>query len=130
MRFSLVLALALAGSTMTAWAQEHHKPKAKPSHTNKEEKGKSGKPAVKTPTAHASAAQELNRVEQGSVKASGSHRAGARKQAHMAPVLKPEREKKTPPIRFSAAGGGGHAGTSKQGANPYKGRLRQKGSHR
>jgi hypothetical protein len=125
MRFSLVLALALAASTMTAWAQEHHKPKAKPSHTNKEVKGKSVKPAVKTPT-HVSAAQELNRVEQESARASASRKAGTRKQ-HMAPVLKPDKEKKTPPIRVST--GGGHAGTSKQGANPYKGRLRQKGSH-
>lgn len=127
MRFSLVLALALAGWTMTAWAQQHNKLKVKPSHTNIEEKGKSAKPAVKTPAANASAAQELRHLEQESAKGPASRGAATRKQAH--PVLKPEKEEKTPPIRFSAAGGGGHAGTNKQGANPYKGRLRQKGSH-
>jgi hypothetical protein len=127
MRFSLVLVLALAGLTMTAWAQEHHKPKAKASHTNKEEKGKNTKPAVKTPSTHASAAQELHRVEQESAKRTASRNSATRKSA---PVLKTEKEKKTPPIRFSAAGGGGHAGSNKQGTNPYKGRLKQKGSHR
>lgn len=126
MRFSWVLALVLAGLTMTASAQKYQKPKAKPAHSG-ERQTKSQPRAVKAPPAHSSAAQELHRVEQSSARVSASRKMNSAKAARTGPVVKGQNEA-NPPIRFSAAGGSGHGGKGKQG-NSGKSRLRHKGSH-
>ena len=127
MRFSLVLVLTLAGLTISAAAAEkYQKPKAKPLH-GAEKQAKSQPRSVKAPPSHASTAQELRRVEQSSAKVLASRKANSDKPARTGPVLKAQKQEANPPIRFSAAGGRGSK--NKQGANPYKGRLRHKGSH-
>ena len=127
MRFSLVLALSLAALTMTAAAQKHQKPKSKPSYTaEKEAKGGGGRNVKAVPAAKSSSAQELRRVEQSSAKAQGSHKADSSKRS--APALKGQKKETNPPIRLS--GGGGKGSKSGKGADPNKGRLRHKGSHK
>ncbi len=133
MRFSLVLALALAGLTMTAAAQKHQKPKAKPSYTEEKRSGKSQTRAIKKPATHGSTAQELRRVEQSSAKVSASRKAESGKAARTSPALKGQKlkgQKKeaNPPIHFASSGSSGKGSKSK-GGDPTKGRLRHKGSH-
>lgn len=123
MRFLFVLALAVTGLTMTAAAQKHQKPKAKASYS--EEKQSKGGRSVKEPAAKSSSATELRRVEQSSARVSASHKQATK--AHPAPVLKAQKGDGNPPIRFASAGGSGKGGKSK-GGDPYKGRLRHKGS--
>jgi len=127
MRFSLVLALMLAVLTATAGAQKHQKPKAKPSYTEEKPK-KSAGPGVKAaPNSHASTSQELRRVEQSGAKASASRKATSSKPTRLSPALKGEKKDANPPIHFAAAGNN-HGSKSSKGADPYKGRLRHKGS--
>lgn len=124
MKFSLFLALALAGSGLTVSAQEHHVAKAKPSH-DKATKAKNTAVKLKTPNPSASTARQLHQIEQQSKRSTGTHKPAARR-AKVATV-KADR-KPNPPIRFGGSGGG-HGSMTNQGTNPYKGRLRQKGSH-
>jgi hypothetical protein len=43
--------------------------------------------------------------------------------------MKLAKDKPNPPINFNGNGGTKSAGMTNQGANPYKGRLRQKHAH-
>ena len=128
MRSSLVLALALAGLTMTAAAEKHQRPKAKPSYSEEKQSGKGGARAVKEPATHASAAQDLRRVEQSSARMSASRKAESGKVARTNPALKGQKKEENPPIHFSSSGGSGKGSKSK-GGDELKGRLRHKGSH-
>ncbi len=123
MRFLLVLALALAGLTMTAAAQKHQKPKTKPSY-NEEKSGKGSTRAVKEPGTHSSTATELRRVEQSGARASASRKAENSK-ARTNAALKGEKKEANPPIQSS--GGSAH-GAKGKGGDQLKGRLRHKGS--
>ena len=123
MRFSLVLALVV-GLTMSATAQKHQKPKAKASYTEEKQSGK-GARAVKEPGVRTSSAQELRRVEQSGARMSATHKTQSGKAAH-APVLKGQKGDGNPPIHFGSAGPG--KGSKGKTGDPYKGRLRQKGS--
>jgi hypothetical protein len=126
MKFSVVLALVLAGLTMTASAQ---KPKTKPAHSEEKESSKKGShSAVKVPANHSSAAQELRRVEGSGGKASSVKKSESGKAARKNPALKPEKKEKNPPIHFASAGSSSKSGKNKAG-DPYKGRMRHKGSH-
>jgi len=127
MRFSLVLALTLAGLTMTATAQKHQKPKAKASYSE-EKSSKGGARAVKEPGTRSSAATELRRVEQSGARASAPRKAESGKAARTNTALKGQKKEENPPIHFGSSGGTGHGGKSK-GGDPLKGRLRRKGSH-
>ncbi len=127
MRFSLVLALTLAGLTVTAAAQKYQKPKAKPARSEEKQSAKSKRQAVKEPATHGTAAQELHRVEQSSAKLSASRKAQNSKAARTNPALKGQKKDANPPIHFGASGSPGHANKSKSG-DALKGRLRQKGS--
>ena len=122
MRFTVVLALAMAGLTMTAAAQKTQK--TKPSH-DIEKDSKKGSHVVVKDSAKSSTSQELRRVEQSGSKVAGSRRAESAK-ANRAPVLKAEKKESNPPIHFGSSGGG-KGGKGKAG-DPYKGRLRHKGS--
>jgi len=124
MRFLFVLALAVTGLTMTAVAQKHQKPKAKASYSEEKQSNKGGR-SVKEPAAKSSSATELRRVEQSGARVSAPHKQATK--AHPAPVLKAQKGDGNPPIRFASAGGSGKGGKSK-GGDPYKGRLRHKGS--
>jgi hypothetical protein len=127
MRSLSLFALVLASLTLTTSAQEYKTPKAKPYRS--ESKGKQSKAIVadkKVTTGNANS-QELLRLEKETAKASVSNN-GAKQRSRSARVVKAEREKPNPPIRFSAATGS-HAGMTDQGKNPYKGRVRQKGNN-
>src|SRR5258706_7026090 len=126
MKFAVVLALAMAGLTMTASAKKLQKPRTKPSHSEEKE-SKKGSHAVKEPASRTNAATELRRVEQSSSKASGSKRAESSKAARTNPALKVKEKDSNPPIHLGSSGGSGRGGKSKAG-DPYKGRLRHKGS--
>ena len=126
MKFSVVLALVFAGLTMTASAQ---KPKTKPAHSEEKESSKKGShAAVKVPANHSSSAQELRKVEQSGGKASTVKKSEGSQAARKNPALKPEKKDKNPPIHFASAGGSSKGGKNNAG-DPYKGRMRHKGSH-
>ena len=129
MRFSLILGLLLASLVVTAAAQKHQKPKAKPSYSE-EKDAKAPSRTVKPPSNKSSSAQELHRLEQSSSKTSGARRGTSNKAPRTGAVLKAEKQERNPPIQFSSSGGGTHGGKGKAGSNEYKGRLRHKGSHR
>jgi hypothetical protein len=129
MKFSVVLALAMAGLTMTASAQKLQKPRTKPSHSEEKESGKKTSRAIKEPVSRTNAATELRRVEQSSAKASASKKAESSKAARTNPALKVKEKDSNPPIHLASSGGSGRGGKGKAG-DPYKGRLRHKGSHK
>ena len=126
MKFSVVLALVIAGLTITSSAQKLQKPKGKPSHSEERESNKKGVRTGKDPAAsRTSAAQELRRVEQSSTKVSAARKTESAKTAHSNPVLKAQKKDGNPPIHFSANGGSGKS-NGKSG-DALKGRLRHKG---
>ena len=124
MRHFLILGFSLAVLTAASAAQDKQ-PQVKHFHDGT----KSAKSVVvaKTPTSTGAAAN-LRRLEQQSTKLSAPQR--VKRPAGAAASLKTEREKRTPPIRISGPSIGAKGpGTTNQGTNPYRGRLRQKGSH-
>jgi hypothetical protein len=122
MKFSLFLALAVASSSLTAFAQAYHKPKAKPA--PRAEGSKKVAPVKEPKLQQDSAAQQLRRTEQSSAKVAASKKGQAK--VGKAGLMKTQHEKPNPPIHFSSAKGGG-AGLNAKGGNSLKGRLRQKG---
>ena len=126
MKFSVALALAMAGLTMTASAQKLQKPRTKPSHSEEKE-SKKGSRAIKEPANRSTAATELRRVEQSGAKASASRKAESNKAARTNPALKVKEKDSNPPIHLASSGGAGKGNKGKAG-DPYKGRLRHKGS--
>jgi hypothetical protein len=121
-----LFALILAGLTLAASAQVYKSPKAKPYHSASKEKQSKTGGTNKQLTPQAANSVELRRLEAQTAKVSGSNK-GAKPQARTTRVVKTEREKPNPPIHFSSATGQ-HSGMTDQGKNPYKGRVRQKGS--
>jgi hypothetical protein len=131
MRSVSLFILILVGVTLAAAQQpQYKKPKAKPYHSeSKHSEQSQGKGSVsdKKLTPHSSNSQELRHVEQQTAKTAKSSNAEKRR-ARSARVVKTQHEK-NPPIHFSSAGGT-KTGTTNQGKNPYKGRVRQKGSNK
>ncbi|HWZ81690.1 MAG TPA: hypothetical protein VNW47_03650 [Terriglobales bacterium] len=128
MRFSVVLALAMAGLTMTAAAQKFDKPtRTKPSHHEEKEGNKKSRAVAKEPANKNSPAQELRRAEQSSARSSVK-KSGTGKAARTNPALKAQKKESNPPIHFASTSGSKGDGKRKAG-DPYKGRLRHKGSH-
>jgi hypothetical protein len=129
MRSLALFVLILASLTLTASAQEHKKPKAKPYHAqskHSEEKQSKTTGTDKKLAPETANSRELRHLEAQTAKTKTSGKA-AKQQAHTARVLKTEHEKKNPPIHFSSATGA-KSGMNNQGKNPYKGRVRQKGN--
>jgi hypothetical protein len=125
MRRLLVLGVGLAVLAATCSAQDTPAPRAK--HFHERTKPPKGVPVGKTPTS-ATPEANLRRLEQQATKLSAPQK--ARRAPGKSPLLKTEKEKPTPPIRFSGSNNGAKGpGTTTQGTNPYRGRLRQKGSH-
>jgi hypothetical protein len=124
MRFSLVVAILLVSITVSGVAQQKNTFKVKPSHP--EAKAKSNVPISPTggaTTASASTAKDLNAVEHQSLKSAQTPKSAGKKNA--SPALTPVKDKPNPPINFNG-GGSKNSPQVNQGANPYKGRLRQK----
>jgi hypothetical protein len=134
MRFSLAVAIVLAGISVYGLAQQKNTFRVKPSRPEAKA-SKSNVPIGKTTAGSAgastSASKELQNVERQSVKSSGASagKKSPRTAAGIKPALKPAKDKPNPPINFNGNGGSKSAGMTNQGANPYKGRLRQKHSH-
>ena len=127
MRFSVVLALAMTGLTMTSAAQKVDKPKTKPSHSEeKADSKKKSRVVAKEPANKNSSAQELRRVEQSSARTSGK-KSETGKAARTNPALKAQKKESNPPIQFASSSGS--KGGKRKAGDPYKGRLRHKGSH-
>lgn len=126
MRSLSLLALILAGLTLAASAQDYKVPKAKPYHSESMEKQSKTGGTNKQLTPQTANSVELRRLEAQTAKATGSNQA-AKQRARSARVVKTEHEKANAPIHFSSAAGT-KSGMNNQGKNPYKGRLRQKGS--
>ena len=129
MRLPLILGLGLALAVSTSFAQQQTTRTKKPAHvpaTSDRTKSTKAVPLPKTATS-ADTAKDLRRLEQQTAKTSmKTNSAGQKRAAGSAPLLK---SKPAP-----ASGSGGGLGTAKsagtsQSKNPYRGRLRQKGSH-
>ena len=126
MRQLLMLGFALAVLTATCSAQGSQTPRIKHSQVDRPQSAKS---VVVAKTPPSSAEADLRRLEQQMTKQPAPQR--VKRAPATAPLLKAEKEKPTPPIRFSGAGNGAKGrGPTTQGTNPYRGRLRQKGSGR
>lgn len=124
MRFSLAVAVVLAGMSLSGWAQQNNTFKVKNTPAKAPKRAYSGKTTT-GPTASTSTSKELQSVERQSAKSTTARPAGTTRKG---PALKSARSKPNPPINFGGTGGGQNAGTNR-GSNPYKGRLRQKGHH-
>lgn len=132
MRFSLAVAVVLAGISVNGLAQQKNTFKVKP--LNAAEKpakmnAPMGKTAAMPATASAAASKDLQSLERQSAKASAPSRSAIKKTPRAASALRPAKDTHNPPINFGGASGGKSAGMSNQGKNPYKGRLRQKHAH-
>ena len=128
MRFSLAVAVMLAGITMSGMAQQSKAFKVK--HSAPEKAPKKSAPVgttASTATASAANSRELQSVEHQSAKVAPTR--PGKKSAPGTSALKPVKDKPNAPINFGGTGGGKNGGLTNQGANPYKGRLRQKRTH-
>ncbi len=128
MRFSLVVAVVVAGLSVSGWAQQNNTFKVKPSPPEKSKTSSVPVGKTTTPVTSATAnAKALQNVEREGVRSPGSSRTAGKKTA---PALKPIKDKPNPPIKFNGKGGGKSAGQTVQSPNAYKGRLKQKGGGR
>jgi hypothetical protein len=128
MRFSLAVAVVLVGFSVSGLAQQQDTFRVKrsaPAKAAKKTSAPTGKTAGSPATASASASKDLQNLERQTVKSSVPSRSAGKR----TPALKPAKDKPNPPINFGGTGGGKSAGLTKQGSNPYKGRLRQKHAH-
>ena len=128
MRFSLAVAVVIAGISVNGLAQQTKTFKVKPSHADKAPKSTAplGKAAGSPATASTSASKDLQNLERQTAKTSAPSRTATKRTPRAASALKPAKDKPNPPINFGGAGGSKSPGMTRQGSNPYKGRLRQK----
>lgn len=130
MRFSLVVAVVLVGISVSGLAQQNNTLNKKAKHSAPAKAPKKSAPMVTTAspeTASGANAKQLQSLERQSVKGSASRSAQKRTPGTSA-GFKPVKDRPNAPINFGQTGGGKNAGTLNQGANPYKARLKQKGS--
>ncbi|HMD16453.1 MAG TPA: hypothetical protein VKH18_07285 [Terriglobales bacterium] len=130
MKFSLAVAVVLAGISVSGLAQQNNALKVK--HSAPEKAPRSV--PMPTPkaggatTASAANAKNLQAVEHQTAQTSAPSRSAGKKTPGTA-SLKPVKDKPTPPINFNGTSSSKSAGTTNQAANPYKGRLKQKHAH-
>ena len=121
----LAVAIVVAGISLSGIAQEKSTFRAK--HSPPEKAAKPiPLPAGKSATVGTSAAansKDLQTLERQTAKSSGAPHATGTKMPKTAGV-KPIRDKSDPPIKVGSTGNA--SGLNHQGANPYKGRLKQK----
>jgi hypothetical protein len=131
MRYRFMLAAAIVGVGLSGAAQQPAKPlKVKPSSEFKvkdqSNEGKHAGSSAPVVRARGSASpRDLQGIERESAKGSAS-RSSKRVPAAL---LKPEKDRPNPKIDFKGSSGVKNAGLTNKGSNPYKGRLKQKGSH-
>ena len=123
MRFSLAVAVVLAGISVSGLAQQTFRVKRQPPEKAARKSAPVGKTA--SPVASNATSKELQTLERETAKTSASSRS-AGKRTGTSSALKPVKDKSNPPINFGGTGGGKGGGTTNQGSNPYKGRLKQK----
>jgi hypothetical protein len=123
MRQLLIVGFALAVLTAACLAQSSQTPRVKHSHPDRTNSAKIVVPAKTLPS---SSEVTLRHLEQQAAKASALPK--VKPTPRTAALLKTQKEKPAPPISFSGAGGAKGPGTTNQGTNPYRGRLRQKGA--
>jgi hypothetical protein len=127
MRVPLILWLGMVLAASASFAQVKHS-------------GVEGKrpvrvtPLPRTVNPSAQTAKDLRRIEAEAAKTTaGPQTPGPKRTSGAAAVFKPEKSRPVPPINASTPGGMGTnmkgVGMTKQNKNPYRGRLRQKGSH-
>ena len=126
MRFSLAVAVVLAGMSVSGLAQQNDTFKIKRSAPEKAPK-KSAPIGMTSSSATAAGvnSKQLQSLERQSARVSAPSRSSKK---GTPAALKPVKDKPNPPINFGGTGGK-NAGMTNQGPNPYKGRLRQKRSH-
>ncbi len=124
MRFSLAVAVVLVGIGVSGLAQQTFKAKR----SAPEKAARKSAPVGKTasPVASNSTSKELQTLERQTAKTSASSRTAGKRTPGTGSAWKPAKDKSNPPINFGGTGGGKGGGTSNQGSNPYKGRLKQK----
>ena len=122
MRHLLVFGFALAALTAISAAQ-NTQPRIK--HYRDGTKSTKSVPVPKAPPA-AGPAMNLHKLELQSNKVSAPPR--VKRAPGTAALLHTEKQKANPPINFSGPAHAKGSGAISQGTNPYRGRLRQKGS--
>jgi len=127
MRFSLAVAVALAGISVSGLAQQNSTYKVKPSYTAEKAPKKSAPIGKMTASpATTSTSRDLQKLERQTAKSSAPARSAGQRPPGTTPALKPAKDKSNPPINFGKTGSHKSARMSNRGSNPYKGRLRQK----
>jgi hypothetical protein len=125
MRFLAILSLGLALAVPASFAQVKH------SETNVRKPARVA-PLPKTPNPSAETARDLRRIEMEATKTGASSKTLKSKASGAPATYRPEKSKRVPPINASTTGGMGTnkkaLTTTNQGKNPYRGRLRQKGT--
>src|ERR1700674_5890617 len=124
MRFSLAVAVVVAGISVSGLAQQTFKVKR----SAPEKAARKSAPVGKTasPVASNSTSKELQTLERQTAKTSASSRSAGKRTPGTGSALRPVKDKSNPPINFGRTGGGKGGGTAKQSGNPYQGRLKQK----
>jgi len=127
MKFSLAIAVVLAGLGASGLAQQQKMfVHIKPAEDSKAEK-RAPLPLPKTSAVSggsSSNAKDLNALEHQTKVTTSTRQPGVKR----ASAVKLPKEQRTPPINFGGAVAKSSGGNA-QPANPYKGRLKQKGSH-
>jgi hypothetical protein len=129
MRSLFAVTAVLVGASALVVAQQQPKQfKVKPSPSDSPSAQKSTTaPPAKAPASGSSSSstKNLDHLERQTAKSASSH---ANKKAPKAVALKPEKGAVNKPMNFG--GKGSDSGMNRQAANPYKGRLKQKGTGR
>jgi hypothetical protein len=127
MRFSLAVAVVLAGISVSGLAQQTFKVKRSAPEKAPRKSAPIGKTA--SPVATNATSKDLQNLERQTAKASASSRSAGKRTPGTGSALRPVKDKSNPPINFGGSGGGKSGGMANQGSNPYKGRLKQKHAH-
>jgi len=137
MRFSLAVAVLVAGISVSGVAQQNDPFRVKPSAPEKAPKSNASIAKIASPaTASSSTSKDLQNLEHQTAKASAPPRSAGKKTPETAPALALAKDKPNPPINFGGTGGKSAAkpaaktaGMTNQSANPLAGRLKQKHAH-
>ena len=130
MRYWWSVPVVLVGLSLSGFAQQNSTFRVKRSAPEKAPKRSAtiGKTAASPAAASTANSRDLQTLERQTAKSSAPSRPAANRTPRTGSALKPVKDKPNPPINFGETGGKS-VGTTSQGKNPYKGRLRQKHAH-
>jgi hypothetical protein len=121
-RFAVAVGVALLGISVSGLAQQKIRVKhTAPDKTARKTVAPIGKGASASTTANS---KDLRALEQQTARTAAPRT--ATKKAPGAATVKPIKDKPTPSMNLGGGGGTSGSGSGRQGANPYKGRLKQK----